>query len=467
MNSGGVARVKESGLFSLMDGHVLAFTCVVAILTGLLAGLFPALQASKTDVNETLKAQPTARLVVGGWRRTLPALMIAEIALTLVLLVGAGLMIKSFLRLLSVPKGFNPDGVLTLVLSPSPIKYPWGSQQRRAYYQELLARVQALPGIQSASLTSFLPLAGMTLGMGLQQIEGRPPFEQGKQPMTQYNLISHDYFQTMGLHMRAGRAFAIQDGPEAQQVAIINETLARRFFPDENPIGRWLLPMHSPAKTIVGVVGDTRHFGLDHEVEPEIYLPYLQEPNYEMRLVVQAASGQTGSSSRAGLSSLAAAIRNQARAQDPNEPISQIVMMDERLSDSVAQRRFQMLLFGVFAAVALVIAIVGIYGVISYAVSQRTHEIGIRMALGAQAGDVLRMVVSQGMRLTLIGVVVGVAAALGLTRVIESLLFNVSATDPATFVSITLLLVIVALIASYIPARRATKVDPLIALRSE
>jgi putative ABC transport system permease protein len=228
-----------------------------------------------------------------------------------------------------------------------------------------------------------------------------------------------------------------------------------------------LLPLHSPAKTIVGVVGDTRHFGLDHEVEPEIYLPYLQEPNYEMRLVVQAASGQTGSSSRASLPSLAAAIRNQARAQDPNEPISQIVMMDERLSESVAQRRFQMLLFGVFGAVALVIAIVGIYGVISYAVSQRTHEIGIRMALGAQAGDVLRMMVSQGMRLTLIGVALGVAFALSLTRVIESLLFNVSATDPATFVSITLLLVIVALIAIYIPARRATKVDPLVALRRE
>jgi putative ABC transport system permease protein len=186
-----------------------------------------------------------------------------------------------------------------------------------------------------------------------------------------------------------------------------------------------------------------------------------------MRLVVRAASGQTGSSGRAGLSSLAAAIRNQARAQDPNEPISQIVMMDERLSDSVAQRRYQTLLFSVFAAVALVIAIVGIYGVISYAVSQRTHEIGIRMALGAQTGDVLRMVVGQGMRLTLIGAALGVAAALGLTRVIESLLFNISATDPATFVSITLLLVIVALIASYIPARRATRVDPLIALKRE
>src|SRR5262245_23347898 len=325
MNPGGIARIKESAPYSLMDGRVLAFTCAVAVLTGLLAGLFPALQASKTDVNEALKAQSTARSVVGGGRRTLPGLMIAEIALTLVLLVGAGLMIKSFLRLLSVPKGFNPDGVLTLVLSPNSVKYPWGSQQRRAYYQELLARVQALPGVQSAGLTSFLPLAGMTLGMGLQQIEGRPPFEPGNQPMTDFNLISQDYFQTMGLQMRAGRPFTAQDGFEAPQVAIINETLARRFFPNENPIGRWLPPLHTNAKTIVGVVGDTRQLGLDQEVDPEIYLPYLQEPNYEMRLAVRAASGQTRLASQASLSSLAAAIRNQVRAQDPNEPINRIV----------------------------------------------------------------------------------------------------------------------------------------------
>jgi putative ABC transport system permease protein len=460
MNPVEMAHNEESGYFFLMDGRVLAFTCAVTVLTGLLAGLFPSLQASKTDVNETLKSQSAARSVVGMRRRTLSALMIAELALTLVLLVGAGLMIKSFLLLLSVPKGFNPDGVMTLVLSPSPTKYPWGSPQRGAYYQELLTRAQALPGIHSASLTSFLPLAGMTYGAALQEIEGHPSFEPGEQPMINFNLISHGYFQTMGLQMRAGRPFTAQDGSGAPQVAIINETLARRFVHNENPIGRRLRPIHSNTKTIVGVVGDTRHYGLDRKVEPEIYIPYLQEPNYAMRLVVRAASDQTSSSRGASLSSLAAAIRYQVHAQDPNEPIDQIVTMDERLSDSVAQRRYQMFLFGVFAAVALVIATVGIYGVISYTVSQRTYEIGIRMALGAQAGDVLRMMVSQGMRLTLIGVTLGVTTALGLTRVIESLLFNVSATDPATFVSITLLLVIVALIAIYIPARRATKVDP-------
>jgi putative ABC transport system permease protein len=280
-------------------------------------------------------------------RRSLSALIIAEFALTLVLLVGAGLMIKSFLRLLAVPKGFNPDGVLTLILSPSRAKYPLASPQRGAYFQEVLARIQTLPGVQSAGLTGFLPLAGPSLGMGFQ-IEGRPPFDPGKEPVAPINLISHDYFQTMGLQMRAGRPFAAQDGAEAPQVAIINETIARRFFPNENPIGHRLLftPNPKKPKTIVGVVGDTRHSGLDQEVQPGVYLPYLQHANFEMSLVVRAASGQT---SQASLSNLAAAIRDQVRAQDPNEPVNQILTMDQRLSDSVAPRRFQMLLLAIFA----------------------------------------------------------------------------------------------------------------------
>ena len=263
--------------------------------------------------------------------------------------------------------------------------------------------------------------------------------------------------------MRAGRAFTAQDGAEAPPVVIINETMARRFFPNENPIGHRFVWSPTPL-TIVGVVGDTRHFGLDQEVRPEIYWPYLQARNFVMRLVVRAAPD---SSSLAHLSSLATAIRNQVRAVDLNVPVNQVVTMDERLSDSVAPRRFQMHLLSIFAAVALIIATVGVYGVLLYAVGQRTHEIGIRMALGAQANDVLRLVVGQGMRMTLIGALLGLVAALALTRVMKNLLFNVSATDSATFVSITLLLVIVALLASYIPARRATKLDPLVSLRNE
>jgi predicted permease len=455
MNPEGLARLQESSV----DGRALGFTCLIAVLTGLLAGIFPALQASKTDVNETLKAQSAVRPSGRGARRTLPSLMIAEIALALVLAVGAGLMIKSFLRLLSVPKGFNPESVLTLVLSPSRAKYPPGSPRLKPYYEEALAHVRTMPGVQSASLTSFLPLAGRTFRKMGFQIEGRGPIE-GE---FEVNCISPGYFGTMGLVMRSGRPITDQDGAGAPHVTVINETFARRFFPGENPIGRRLLFGPTP-KTIVGVAGDTRQFGLDQEVEPEIYTSYLQGGSNAMRLVVRAASAQSGS---AGLASLAIAIRNQIQALEPNEPVNQVITMDRRLADSVAQRRYQTLLFGVFAAVALIIATVGIYGVISYGVGQRTHEIGIRMALGAQSGDVLRMVIGQGMRFTMIGAALGVASALGLTRALESLLFNVSPNDPATFACIALLLVAVALIASYIPARRATKIDPLQSIRHE
>jgi len=396
----------------------------------------------------------------------MPALMITELALSLVLLVGAGLMIKSFLRLLAVPKGFDPDGVLTLVLSPNNAKYPPRSPQRFAYYQEALARVQALPGVQSAGLASLTPLEG-GYSRALLQIEGRPPFERGQEPVVDINLISPEYFRTMGIEMRAGRPFAAQDGAEAPKVVIINETIARRFFPNENPVDHRLMMGQIP-RTIVGVAPDTRHLGLEQEIRLETYLPYTQSPDWDRSLVLAArvSSGQNNPASRA---SLANAIRNQMRSIEPNEPVNQVDPLEERLSNSraVAGLRFQTLLFGVFAGLALIIAAVGIYGVISYAVSQRTQEIGIRMALGAQASDALRLVIWRGMSLTLIGVALGVAAALALTRVMKNLLFNVSATDPMTFALIALLLVGVAFIASYIPARRATKVDPLIALRSE
>jgi putative ABC transport system permease protein len=389
--------------------------------------------------------------------------MIAELALALVLLTGAGLMIKSFLRLLAVPRGFNPDGVLTLSLSPSAAKYPWQSPQLSAYLQESLDHIRALPGIQSAALASALPLAGPTRLLFVE-IEGRHE-EPGKEPSVDANFVSPEYFQTMGIQIRAGRPFTSQDGAEAPRVVIINETLVRRIFPNENPIGHRLSFIGNELATIVGVVGDAYNRGLDSEVYPEVYGPSMQNPKFMGNLLVaRVVSGQNNPS---GLSSLAAAIRRQAQTIEPNEPVNQVVTMDERLSNSVAIRRFQMLLLGVFASIALVIAAVGIYGVISYAVSQRTHEIGIRMALGAQPSDVLQMVIWRGMSLALIGVAIGLAAALALTRVMKNLLFNVSATDPATFAVIVLLLVGVAFIASYIPARRATKLDPLIALRSE
>jgi putative ABC transport system permease protein len=468
MSPAEIARINESSL----DGRVLGFTCLVVLLTGLLAGAFPAMQASKIDINETLKAQymaGSARSRSGGSLRALPALMIAEFALALVLLVGAGLMIKSFLRLMSVPKGFNPDGVLTLRLSPRFDNYP--KERRGFYFQEALSRAQALPGVRSAGLTSFLPLTPPSESVsGGMFVEGRPAFEPGTAPSIALNHVSPDYFKTIGIQLRAGRLFDATDGKDAPRVAIINETIARKFFPNENPIGHRLL-IGMPPSTIVGVIGDTRHSGLDQRVSYEVYLPYLQGLGMVMStLAVRIASDQNnpaGGASPSTLAGLTAAIRDQVQAIDPNEPVFPVIRMDERLSNSLAERRFQTLLLSVFAGIALIIATVGIYGVISYAVSRRTHEIGVRMALGAQAGDVLRMVIWRGMSLTLIGVTLGLAAALALTRVLKNLLFEVSVTDPATFALIAFLLIAVALIASYIPARRATKVDPLQALRHD
>src|SRR5262245_11236730 len=472
MSPAEIARINESGPSSLLDDRVLGFTCLVVLLTGVLACVFPALQASKVDINETLKAQSTAgsaRSRRGGSLRALPALMIAELALAMVLLVGAGLLIKSFLRLMAVPKGFNPDGVLTLTLSPSRNNYP-EDLRRIFYFQEALARVQALPGVQSAGLTGFLPLTPpSTTTIGSMFVVGRRPLP-GTAPSMAINYISLDYFKTMGIQMRSGRQFAATDGKEAPSVVIINETIARQFFPNEDPIGHRLFLPNRP--TIVGVVGDTRNSGIDQKVGYEVYIPFLQysEPALTSTLVVRIASDQNnpaGSASPSALAAMNAAIQAQVRSIDPNESVFAVIKMDERLSNSVAERRFQTLLLSFFSVIALVIAMVGIYGVISYAVSRRTHEIGVRMALGAQAGDVLRMVVWRGMSLTLIGVTLGLAAALALTRVLKNLLFEVETTDPATFALIALLLIGVALIASYIPARRATKVDPLQALRHE
>jgi putative ABC transport system permease protein len=459
-------RINESSV----NGSVLGFTCLVTILTGLIAGIFPAMQTSKVEINEMLKAQSAAggaRSMRGGVGRVLSALMIAELGLALVLLIGAGLMIKSFLHLRAVPKGFNPEGVLTLTIAPSRAKYPQGSPQRGVYYQEVLDRVRSLPGVESASLTTHsLPFSGLGR-IGYFQVEGRPPFEPGKEPIVSLNFISPEYFQTMGIEIRAGRSFDARDGAAAPKVAIISQTMAQRFFPGENPIGHRLVG--EPFLTIVGVADDTRLHGLDREIYPEFYLPYTQNLNGwgVLRLMVRASSSIHNSDNPSAMANLATSIRNQVRVIDSNEPVSQIVTMQELLSNSVAERRFRMLLLSVFAALALLIASIGIYGVISYAVSQQTHEVGIRMALGASTGDVTMLMIWRAMRLTLIGVALGLTVAFALTRVLRNLLFSVSATDPVVFALIALLLIGVALIASYIPARRATKVDPIMVLKSE
>ncbi len=465
MSPAGIVRIEESGV----DGRVLGFTCVVVVLTGIIVGIFPALQTSKTDINETLKAQPAAGSPrsMRGVGRALPALMIAELGLALVLLVGAGLMIKSFLLLMTVPKGFNPDGVLTLKVAPSFVKYPNGSPQRGAYYQEVLDRVRSLPGIQSAGLTTnVLPFSGIRR-IGYFQIEGRATFKPSKEHLVALSFISPDYFQTMGIRIIAGRPFDTRDGSAAPKVAIISQEMAERYFPGESPIGHRLVG--EPFLTIVGVAEDARLYGLEKEISPEFYIPYTQILNVwgNLHLVVRAASSLNNQTNSSALANRATSIRDQVRGIDPGEPVSQIVTMDELLSNSVAGWRFQMLLLGVFAALAMVIATVGIYGVISYAVNQGMREIGIRMALGAQASDIVRMVIRRAMGIASIGVALGLVAALALTRVLKNLLFGVSPTDPATFALIASLLIGVALIASYLPAQRATKADPTTVLKSE
>jgi predicted permease len=452
-----IPRVQELGI----NGTVLGFIFLISILTGVTAGLLPALLASQTDLNEALKEGLGAKFFTRrGWWRASPTLVAAEIALSLVLLIGAGLMVKSFLRLLGVEKGFQPENVLTMKLRLSHSKYPSRSPQRLTYCRELLARLQALPGVQSAALTTWLPLTGLT-GRGVLNVEGRPQWERGKAPIVEISTVSPDYFRTLRAQMRAGRAFNEDDRADAPPVVIINETLARRFFPGEDPL-RWRLDSFdpkSPWAAIVGVVADVKHLGLDEEVRPEIYLPYSQKPvPIDPILVVRTTIEPDR---------LAAALRREITAGDPDQPVYEVMTMEQRLANSMALRRNGMLLFGVFAAVALIIAAIGIYGVISYSVGQRTREIGIRMALGAERRDVLKLVLKQGLKLISAGLTIGLIASLAVTRVMKNLLFEVSVTDPPTFVVIALILNIIALIACLVPARRATKVDPIVALRND
>jgi predicted permease len=452
-----IPRVSELGI----NGTVLGFTILISILTGVIAGLLPALLASQTDLNEGLKEGLVAKFSTRrGWWRASPKLVVVELALSMVLLIGAGLMIKSFVRLMGVEKGFQPENVLTMKIRLSDSKYPRGSPQLLAYCRESLARLQTLPGVQSAALTTWLPLTGLT-GKGALNIEGRPPWEGGKSPVVEISTVSPDYFRTLGMQMRAGRAFNDGDRADAPSVVIINETLARLFFPGEDPLGKRLDSFNpkSPWAAIVGVVADVKHLGLDEEVRPEIYFPYSQARVYvDPILVVRTAIEPDR---------LAVALRHEVAVGDPDQPVYEVMTMEQRLANSMAVRRNGMLLFGVFAAIALIIAAIGIYGVISYSVGQRTREIGVRMALGAERRDVLKLVLKQGLKLISAGVTIGLIASLALTRLMRNLLFEVSATDPPTFVVIALILIIAAVLACWVPARRATKVDPVVALRKD
>jgi predicted permease len=448
-------NIRESSV----DGTALGFTFLAALLTGLAAGLIPALQSSQIDLNEALKegARKASTFRRRGLGRVSPALVIGEVALTLVLLTGAGLVIKSYLRVLAVDPGYNPKNLLALRVELDEAKYPRRSPQLHAFSQEVLTRVKAVPGVKAVT-TVFgegIPFTGSG-GMTLFSIEGRPPAPAEQRPQVVVSKISPDYFRAMGMQLRAGRSFTDQDDDKAPPVVIINESMARRYFSGEDPLGKRISTLSS-SRTIVGVVGDVKRFGLEAEAPPEIYAPYPQGriPTNDFNLAVRTAGNPLD---------LVPTVRRQIQEL---EPIADVRMVEQYLAETLAPRRFQVLLSGVFAAVALVLAAVGVYGVISYSVSRRTHEIGIRMALGARPRDVLLLVVGQGMALALVGVVIGLAVALAVTRVLKGLLFELSVTDPSTFTLVSALMLGVAFLACYLPARSATKVDPMIALRQE
>ena len=443
-----------------LDWRVLGFTFAVSILTGVVCGLAPALRASKPDLNDALKE--SGRGTTGGVRRARlrGALVVTEIALSLVLLVGAGLLIKSFQRLSDVNPGFDADPVLSATMSLPEVGE--GEEQKQAeFFRQALERTAQQPGVESVAVVLPLPFSGSNMNSSFA-VEGRPPSAPGESEHLQLSLVSPDYFHVMSIPLHRGRAFTERDREGAPPVIIINETLARRHFANEDPLGKRITVGTLGGQLsceVVGVVGDTKQERLDQDAEPQGYISYLQSPIGEMFFV---ARGRTSD-----VTSLATALRSGVQAVDKDQPIYEVNALRGLLSDSITRQRFSMWLLALFAALALLLAAVGVFSVMSFAVSGRTHEIGVRMALGAQKWDVLGLIIRQGMMFALIGVGIGLAGSIALTRVMASQLYGVSATDPATFTGVALMLAIVALLACYIPARRATKVDPMIALRHE
>ena len=441
-----------------IDPKILVFAFGLSLLTGIVFGLVPALQASKVDLLAALKEG--GRTSTSAARQRLRgALVITEIALAVVLLVGAGLMMKSLLRLLRVDVGFNPQNVLTMTVALPGAKYSEASR-RIAFHEQLKERIMALPGVESSSTVSILPLIGGNTTRFM--VEGDPVPAPGQEIEANFRVTGAGYFQTLGIPLIAGRFFDERDKADAPGVVVISKTVADRVFAGRDPIGQRLSygNANNPSDLIVGVVGDVKITGLDDAIKPVLYYPYLQSSSTTTNVVVRTSKDPA---------SLVSALRNECRTLEPGVALFGVGTIEQMINDAPAAflRRFPAFLIGIFAAVALLLATVGIYGVVSYSVSQQTHDIGVRMALGARATDILKMILKQGLTLALLGLVIGVLAALALTRLLRSLLFEVQTSDPVILGLVAGLLVIVALLACYIPARRATKVDPMIALRYE
>ena len=444
-----------------VDGRVLGFSLAVSVLTAVLFGLVPALQFSKPDLNLSLKQGGRSTTGSPARRRTRNLLVIAEMALAIVLLIGAGLLLRSFVNLIGVDPGFQKENILALQVFAYGEKYRT-PQQRAAFFRDTIERISTIPGVKSAGAVSAVPFLGEdSIDIDTTfNIEGRPAPDVSQEPTVFVSIATENYFSALGIPLVEGRWFKQTDDFNTPPVVLINETLARRYFRDEDPVGKKIFVRFGrPAsREIIGVVADVRQTGLDSAPRPEVFLPHSQYPFGSMTFIVRASSDPA---------SAIAAVKAQVWQGDPHQTFYNIATMEQLVSTTLAARRFNLLVIGTFALVALILASIGIYGVMSFSTSQRTHEIGVRMALGAESKDMIRLVLGQGMTLVIAGVGIGLAAAFVLTRFISSFLFEVSAFDPATFAGVSALLTAVALAACYIPARRASRVDPMIALRYE
>ena len=451
-----IPRLKDFGF----DPKVLLFTLVISLITSLVFGLAPGVAASKPNLNEALKEGGRSSSGGAARNKLRSALVVLELALAVVLVTASGLMFRSFLRLQGVNPGFNPANVLTLEIELPEATYK-ADQQQRLFQQQLLQKIRTIPGVVNAATVDNLPFSGNAFNSSFT-IEGRPIPPVTERPRAYYRVVSPDYFSTMGIQVNRGNQFTDRDTADVPGIAIINDVAARKFWPGEEPLGKKIKrgrpESKNPWVTIVGIVGSGNQNSLREIAQPEIYTPYLQNASRTFTLVTRTSVDPR---------TLAASIRKEVWATDKDLPVSNMKLMNELISNSVAQPRFYVILLSVFAGLALVLAAVGVYGVMSYSVTLRTRDIGIRMALGARPADIFKHIVGQALLLALIGLGIGIVLAITSTRVMSSLLYGINATDPLTLVATSLMLLAVALLASYVPARRATKVDPMVALRYE
>ncbi|HSM87611.1 MAG TPA: ABC transporter permease, partial [Candidatus Limnocylindrales bacterium] len=436
-----------------IDWRVLSFTLTLSALTGIMFGIFPALQLLRTDMNSTLREEGQG--TSAGHRRVQikSVLVVLQVAMSVMLVIASGLLVRSFYRLLQVDPGFDSQSVLTMNVSLPTVKYAKADQQIE-FFDELLRKVSAVPGVQSTSISAALPLSPIRITPILP--EGQPAVPLAERPFIIIEAISPSFLETMRIPLRSGRAFTRADNAQAPRVVIINQALARRFWPGQDPVGRHIAVGRQTPSEIVGVAADVRNRGIAQPPQPQLYLPFPQLPWANMNLFVRTAPEPH---------SMAPVVRAQVAAVDPDQPVTAIQTVDELMDGSRAQARSTALLLGAFSAIALLLAVVGIYGVLAYSVAQRRKELGIRLALGAEKSDILRLVVRQGLTLTATGIVLGLLAALALSQVMSSLLYKVGTHDLTTFVLAPVLFLLIAVVASYLPARGATKVDPTEALR--